>query len=349
MTVFHAADRVWPHSTGNGVVVAVIDTGVRAAHQDLTGHVLSGKDFSTGGDGHTDRDPEGHGTAMASLIAGQGHGPDHGEGIEGLAPGAEIMPLGVDSTGTANLDTQEIPDAIYYAVGHGAQVISMSLASPAPEAAMEQAIADAEAHNVVVVAAAGNEGGSQLDWPAAYPGVISVGAADRNGVLWPDSNTGAQLTLTAPGVRVVAAASSSDSAYTIADGTSNSTAYVAATAALVRSAFPNLTAGQVVNRLIKSAINPDGVTHDSKYGYGIIRPDAALTFNIPPGPAAGPLPQATGSAPTSSAAPPQAASQNTAHQASVWTYGGIAAALVALIAGGAALVWRRTRRRQSAY
>ncbi|MBF9070481.1 type VII secretion-associated serine protease mycosin [Streptacidiphilus fuscans] len=345
MTAFHAADRVWPHSTGKGVVVAVIDSGVRSTHEDLLGHVLPGKDFSTGGDGRTDRDPDGHGTAMASLIAGQGHGPNHSEGIEGLAPGAEIMPLAVDSTGTSNLDPRGIPDAVLYATDHGAQVISMSLGSPASDAALAQAIAYAEARNVVVVASSGNEGGDRLDWPAAYPGVVSVGAADRNGALWADSNTGAQLTLTAPGVRVVGAASSSDSAYAIADGTSDATAYVAATVALVRSAFPHLTAGQVINRMIKSAINPDRVTHDIKYGYGIVRPDAALTFNIPPGPASGPLPQETSAPSSESSAPPSnlTPTRSTTQQTSVWLYAGLGAAVVVLGLGGAAIAWRRTR------
>lgn len=348
LTVFHAADRVWPHSTGKGVIVAVIDSGVRATHEDLVGQVVPGRDFGTGGDGRTDHDPEGHGTGMASLIAAHGHGPADAEGVRGLAPGAEIMPLAVDSSGTAGFDSQEVTDAIRYATDHGAKVISMSLGSPTGDDAEAQAVAYAEAHDVVVVAAAGNEGADQLDWPAAYPGVVSVGAVDSTGALWADSNQGSQLTLVAPGVRVVAAGSTSDSAYQISDGTSNATAYVAATAALVRSAFPQLTAGQVINRLVKSAANPDGANHDSRYGYGVVRPDAALIFDIPPGPSSGPLPQAT-AVPTGAGAAPeptQAATRDATRGISGWAYGGIAAVMALLALGGTAVGWRRTQRRR---
>ncbi len=290
---YQASKYVWPKSTGKGVTVAVIDTGVRATHIDLAGQVLSGKDFAFGGDGETDHSPEGHGTAVASLIAAHGHGPSDADGIIGLAPGAKILPIGVGA-GTGGGGTDYVPQAIRYAVDHGAQVINMSLGGATAPADEEQAIAYAEQHNVVVVAAAGNEGISVPQYPGSYPGVIKVGAVDQSGTLWPQSNTGG-ITVVAPGAGIVGDGAQSDTGYGKGDGTSFATAYVSAIAAIYRSAHPNLTAGQIVNYVIKTAIMPKGMTApDSAYGYGIASPD--LNMKVAAGPAAGPLPQATPSA-----------------------------------------------------
>ena len=343
LTAFHAAQRVWPHSTGKDVVVAVIDSGVRATHEDLTGQVLPGKDFSSGGNGWTDTDPDGHGTAMASLIAGHGHGPSDADGTQGLAPGAEILPLTVGSASTSDFNANEVIEAIRYATDHGAKVINLSLGSPIGSDAEEQAIAYAEAHDVVVVAGAGNSGVSVPNYPAAYPGVVSVTAVDTSGKLWANSNYGDQITLAAPGVHIVAAGAGSDSEHRLSDGTSDATAYVSAAAALVRSAFPKLTAGQVINRLIKTAANPDGAGHDPRYGYGILRPDAALTFTIPAGPAAGPLPQISPPIPAASSSPVPASSTKTTGLSPYVVYGAAGFSVIIIGVGGVALIRRRAR------
>jgi type VII secretion-associated serine protease mycosin len=342
LTAFKATTRVWPNSTGKGVVVAVIDSGVRATHQDLVGQILPGKDFNTGGNGWTDRDPTGHGTAMASLIAAHGHGPGGSEGVKGLAPDARILPLAVALDGTLQGEQHEI-DAIHYAVDHGAGVINMSFAAPAESSRIAQAVGYAEAHNVVVVAGAGNSGGLTVQWPAAEKGVIAVGAVDKNGRIWSDSNRGPGLILAAPGVDIVAASSRSDTGYDLSDGTSDAAAYVSAEAALVRSKYPDLTAGQVVNRLIKSADNPDiSHTPSSGYGYGIIRPDTALTSDIPAGPAIGPLPQTTVSAaptaPVTAATPRQPTSSSLPVRALL---GGLAAVVAFCVAVFVVVLRRR--------
>ncbi|WP_236654558.1 S8 family serine peptidase, partial [Streptacidiphilus anmyonensis] len=281
---------VWPHSTGKGVVVAVIDSGVRATHVDLRGQVLEGKDFAFGGDGQTDHSPEGHGTQMASLIAGHGHGPNGDDGIMGLAPGAKILPVGI-GTGVLGQGPYVVPQAIRYAVDHGAQVVSMSFGIGSPNPVEESAVAYAEQHNVVLVAASGNDGTSEKQYPASWPGVIKVGAVDKTGKLTQESQTGG-VTVVAPGADIVSDTNGSDTQMFMGHGTSDSTAYVAAIAALYRSAHPNLTAGQIVNYIIKTAIPPQGITTpDPGYGYGIASPD--LTMAVSPGPASGPLPQAT--------------------------------------------------------
>ncbi|WP_160311168.1 S8 family serine peptidase [Streptacidiphilus anmyonensis] len=290
LSTYEAAKAVWPHSTGKGVVVAVIDSGVRATHVDLRGQVLPGTDFVFGGNGQTDHSPEGHGTGMASIIAGRGHGPGGEEGIMGLAPGAKILPIGVGG-GVGVVRGNYVPQAIRYAVDHGAQVISMSIGSAGADPEEESAVAYAEQHDVVLVAAAGNGGTSVKEYPASWPGVIKVGAVDSAGKLAGDSQTGG-ITVVAPGVAILRDGGASDTQTLQGDGTSDSTAYVAAIAALYRSAHPDLSAGQIVDYVIKTAVPPKGVTTpDPRYGYGIATPD--LTMAVSPGPVSGPLPQAS--------------------------------------------------------
>ncbi len=291
LTNYAAARQVWPVSQGEGVVVAVIDGGV-AEHQDLTGQVLPGADFS-GGHGQGRDDTVGHGTGMASLIAGHGHGDQ--AGIMGLAPKAKILPIKVALTDSGDLDyggpQTDLGDAIRYAADHGAKVINMSIAGVA-DAPSRDAVKYAVSKDVVVVAGAGNLG-HQVQYPAAYPGVVAVGAIDKQGAIWPKSNFGPEVTLVAPGVDVYRAMAKSASSYGQGTGTSDSTAYVSAIAALVRSKYPQLSAGQVINRLIKSAVAPpDGskVPNDH-YGYGIASPSKALAANpaVDNGPKENPL------------------------------------------------------------
>lgn len=296
LTEYGAKADVWPSSTGKGVTVAVIDSGVRATHVDLTGQVLPGTDFAFGGNGETDHSSEGHGTGIASLIAGHGHGPNDEDGVMGLAPDAKILPIGVNPGGSG---ADHLAQAIRYAVDHGATVINMSLGDAlARSDADYAAVAYAEAHNVVVVAAAGNNGASEDDYPASYPGVVSVGAVDKNAQLWSGSNSSSHLTVVAPGVDIVVDGAGSNTETRKGDGTSMATAYVSAIAALIRSAYPKLTQGQVVDFIIKGAKVPAGVTvPDVHWGYGIARPNQFDKWkSMAPGAAAGPLPQATESA-----------------------------------------------------
>ncbi len=216
-----AALRAAPEA-GKGVTVAVLSTGVDAKHQDLAGSVTEGPDFSK--TGRTQGGPYWgeEGTAVASLIAGHGHGPGGTEGITGVAPGAKILsvqvtleyddPLNSDAAVTRNLPAA-IAAGIRYAVGHGATVIALPLDPAALEAAPSgdpaaggsaaerAAVSFALAHNVVLVAPAGDNGAAtdSVNYPAAYPGVIAVGATARSGQLAPFTNTGSYVTLTAPG------------------------------------------------------------------------------------------------------------------------------------------------------
>ncbi|MEU6353459.1 type VII secretion-associated serine protease mycosin [Streptomyces sp. NPDC047072] len=302
------AESVWKISKGKGVTVAVIDNGVNAAHEDLKGNVLKGKDFV---DDDDDASPDGedHGTEMASIIAGHGHGAGGADGVMGLAPEAKILPIRVNIS-----DGSGFADEIRYAVDHGAKVINISMtlvttqyensASPEDLAAIDYALNK----DVLIVAGAGNDGiGPDLPFPANAAGVVAVGGVDKSGEHWANSNYGPEVMLNAPATRIVGAGSPGNR-LRIGDGTSNSTAFVSAAAALLRSKYPDLTAGQIANRLVKTAVLPSSVKGtslpDQKYGYGAIRPFAALTENIPAGSKYGPLkvPQSisgTSSAPSS--------------------------------------------------
>ncbi|WP_037605199.1 S8 family serine peptidase [Streptacidiphilus rugosus] len=291
LSAYDATKSVWNHSKGKGITVAVIDSGVRASHIDLSGQVLAGKDFAFGGDGQTDHSPEGHGTCIASVIAAHGHGSNGARGIMGLAPEAKILPIGVGDGVTGSLGSDYLAPAIHYAVDHHAQVINISLGSADPSAADEAAVAYAEQHNVVVVTSSGNSGTSDKEYPGSYPGVIKVGAVDQSGKLWSQSNTGG-VTVAAPGVGIVCDNDGNDTQMGKGDGTSLAAAYVSAIAALFRSAHPELTQGQIVNYIIKTADLPKGHTApDPGFGYGIAWP--YFDMKVDPGPAAGPLPQAS--------------------------------------------------------
>ncbi|MEV4558965.1 S8 family serine peptidase [Kitasatospora sp. NPDC049285] len=287
--------RVWPVSQGENVTVAVIDSGV-AEHQDLAGQVVQGAEFPSGGDPRVDTID--HGTGIAVDIAGRGHG-DHA-GIIGLAPKAKIMPLKVNTQSgekEGSFDANAVAAAIRYAVDHGAKVVNMSFAgTDGTNKNLRETVNYAIQKDVVLVAASGNDGDQpnvKIGYPAAFPGVVVVGAIDRNGDLWPRSVTGDQVTLVAPGVDIYTVSSKSTSSYAVANGTSDSAAYVSAIAALVRSKYPNLSAGQVINRMIKSAAQPEGKGPfpNSKFGYGIASPGSSLAANpaVDNGPKENPL------------------------------------------------------------
>ncbi|MFI1732703.1 type VII secretion-associated serine protease mycosin [Streptomyces acidicola] len=338
----------WAETQGEGVTVAVVDSGVDGSHSDLTGQVLEGKDFTGGG--NAQKDEVGHGTSMASLIAGHGHGAGNSSGMVGLAPKAKILPLRTIQTEDDPNHDETWAAAVRYAVDHGAKVINLSFSNDGGKTLRDgrAAISYAQAHDVVVVAAAGNDGSIAVDEPAALPGVVAVGAVDKEGNRWDGSNTGKGLALMAPGVEILAANKNRSQGYGLSNGTSAATAYVSATAALVRAKYPDLTAGQVINRLIKSAsfLGHKGLkAPDEEYGYGIIRPYQAVTMDIPAGSKKNPLGQLQSSNSTSGGASeeadtsPQGKEEKSSSSNILVIAGGIAAVVV--VGGVVFAVFRR--------
>ncbi|MFF3496751.1 S8 family serine peptidase [Streptomyces sp. NPDC002795] len=299
LTAF-AAEKVWNEATGKGVTVAVIDGGFKKDHPDLAGQFLKGKNLVDASDESTvDQEDVAHGTAMSGIIAGHGHGAGGASGVKGLAPDAKILPI--RSIGDLSA---YFAKPIRYAVDHGADVINISRGADngsddATVAAAvkeeREAIAYALEHGVPVVTASGNQGKTGVDnllFPANEPGAVTVGAVDSRGEIWDKSNYGPPLMLAAPGVKNVVAGLDADG-YDQADGTSGSTAYVSAALALLKQKFPDLSAGQLVNRLTKTAGLPTSANGtslpDEHFGYGFIKPYSALTEDIPAGPKNGPL------------------------------------------------------------
>lgn len=342
------ADKAWQESTGKGVTVAVIDDGVDGRHPDLERNVLEGKDF-TGSGGANNETENDHGTAMAGLIAGHGHGPGGNDGIKGIAPGAKILPIKHIESADGG-ESHSYGDAIKYAVDQGAKVINMAFGSPGePRAEDETAIAYAMKKDVLVVAASGNSGSGNPYNPAVSPGVLAVGAVDKNGEIWEDSNYGKHLMLTAPGVDNQIPAITKP--YGRSSGTSDATAYVAGAAALVRAKFPDLTAGQVANRLVKTAKRAGSATDgkpDPKYGYGIIQPYEALTDDIPAGSKQGPLktPEGDSSADEQPTTPDQAAGSDGSDDNGWMLIAAVNVTLLVLLIIGAVLLVSRAKRKK---
>ncbi|MFG2697216.1 type VII secretion-associated serine protease mycosin [Kitasatospora sp. NPDC048407] len=272
------AEKVWTVTKGEGVTVAVVDSGVSATHPDLVGQVVPGASFlGDGSDGRSDSSAESHGTAVAGIIAASG-GRD-GTGMTGLAPAARILPVRV--TAGEAVAPSLLARGITWAVDHGAQVINVSMTTPQPDALLHQAVQYAIQQDVVVVASAGNSGNTDNlpQYPAAYPGVVSVAGTERDGAPWAHGQSGRGIALAAPATDILS--TNDQDAYVNADGTSYSTAYVSAAAALVRSRFPALSAGQVIRRLTDTA-DHHHATPDARSGYGTIAPLRALTDPAPP-------------------------------------------------------------------
>jgi subtilisin family serine protease len=263
--------------------VAVVDGGVDSTHPELAGQVLPGAGFGSDAarDGGRDDDEGGHGTAMAGIIAARDDGA--GDVVVGVAPAAKILPM---STG-AEADTVEVARAVRWAVDHGADVVNLSLGSPGPAFRMEaQAIEYALERDVVVVASAGNAapGDLEINSPANIPGVVAVTGSTQRAGFWSGSVTGpeAAIAAPAPGIRSPVPTRVSADGLDTGAGTSNSAAVVSGVAALLRARFPDLDAANVVNRLIRTAVDAGPPGRDDHFGFGVVDPVAALTADVAP-------------------------------------------------------------------
>lgn len=267
--------KVWPLAEGEGITIGLIDTGVEARLPELRGVVLPGKDFTGPSDhqGRVDTDPElgGHGTGMAALISGQGSG----SGMVGIAPRSRILPISKASG--------DYEKPIRYAVDHGAKVINMSEGIPTDScpSSVQAAVDYAVQHDVVIVAAAGNDAHlDSTDTPANCSGVLAVGGIDAHLSPWQDSTPGPNVMIAAPSVSVgsigKAGVFSPGSS-----GTSSATALTSGVVALIRSHFPHMSGREIVQRMLATArdVGPKG--WDEKTGYGALIPYKALTANVP--------------------------------------------------------------------
>jgi type VII secretion-associated serine protease mycosin len=332
-------------SQGAGVTVAVIDTGVEGKHPDLDGNVLRGFDTVVGGNGDGWGDLNGHGTGMAGLIAGHGHGPGARDGVLGIAPKAKVLPIRVETAkGYGGGDAIAI--GIDEAVKRNIKIISISQSAHATDSATAiRAVANAKAAGVLVFAGSGNQPEDHyVTAPARYPGAIAVGAVDKQGNVAAISTRGDEVQLVAPGVDITSTSKINKAAgtqYRRGTGTSPATAITAGVAALVWSKYPELTADQVLERMTRTAVDKGAPGRDSDYGFGMIDPMAALTA-----PAAAPSASAAAGTPTADAATTPRQSDRDANAGSFGTLLlVIAGVVVALLVLALLIVLRLARRR----
>ena len=284
--VLFQTEALWQVSQGEGVTIAVIDSGVDSNHYSLTGAVLPGFDFIN--NLAEQRDENGHGTAVASLIASRNR-------LYGLAPKAKILPLRVlDENNTGSLF--DLSRALLYAADllpgmsnpHPADIINLSLGQAAYSPLLHDVIRRITDKNIIIIAAAGNSGQGSLSYPAAYPEVFSVGAALVSRGKWskqPFSNYGAGLNLLAPlgGVaqtnhgyfgESLPLSAHLDNETRRFGGTSAAAAMISGVVALLVSAGAD--SREALGILETSSTDIDQPGWDSKTGFGIVNPSASL-------------------------------------------------------------------------
>jgi len=272
-----SVDNIWervPLEQRSGITIAVVDTGVDIDHPDLSENIVDGYDF-VGNDSNAD-DDNGHGTHVAGIAAAI---PNNGTGIAGVAGGARIMPVKVlNENGEGN--SLDIYLGIVYAVNHGADVINLSLGSIYPSLLIEEAVEYAFQNDVVVVAATGNHA-SNVTFPAAFKGVIGVGAVDyydgNKFKLADFSNTGDEVDLTAPGVDIMSTVpyeldifDGNQDGYELKNGTSMAAPFVTGMAALLRAESDLRSYEQIQQILEETAVDVGDEGKDSLYGAGVV-------------------------------------------------------------------------------
>jgi subtilisin family serine protease len=267
------APAAWDVTTGSArIVVAVADTGVDPAQPDLKGKITPGFDFVNGGADALD--DNGHGTAVAGIIAARSN---NGIGVAGYCWACQVMPvkvLGGDGTGFASTVAQ----GIVWATDHGAAVINASLGGPDEDAAVAAAAQYAWSHGALLVAAAGNDSSSILDYPAALPNVLSVGASDENDRLYGFSNSGAAIA--APGENTTI---DEHGGYELFFGTSSAAPVVSGIAGLALAAAPDAGPSQLTNALEQSAVPMDGVAFGRADASAALRALGAVPPSVPGG------------------------------------------------------------------
>jgi serine protease len=281
------APQAWDAARGEGVTVAVIDTGIYPVDDLDAARIVKGRNFVKRNDDA--RDDHGHGTHVAGTIA---QSTGNGKGVAGMAPLAKLMPVKVLSAfGGGN--THDIAEGIRWAVDHGARVLNLSLGGGGRSLAMESAVAYARRRGAVVVCAAGNSGSRGVSYPAAYPGAFAVSAVGPKGEAAPYTSYGPEVQLAAPGgdkslgeeagvlQQTLAEGDPTESAYRWFQGTSMATPHVAGAAALVMSL--GVTAPGAVERLLTGSARKPGSyggaeveASSEKYGAGLLDAAAAV-------------------------------------------------------------------------
>ncbi|MEX2140780.1 MAG: S8 family peptidase [Pirellulales bacterium] len=265
----------WKRTKGEGVRVAVLDTGIELDHPDVREAIDKAKDFTRSRFGVVDR--QGHGTHVAGTIGAR----KNEQGVVGVAPECRLLigkVLGDDGSGTDD----SVAEGIAWAVDEGAQLISMSLGSPYPSQAIYQAIQRALKNNRFVVCAAGNDGRpNSVNYPARWEETVAVGAVDKDGKLARFSSQGEELDICAPGENVLS--TFLNGGYAKLSGTSMATPFVSGVVTLmlakhkqVGGRTPVNNQQQLLDHLRATATDAGATGRDPQYGYGLINAEKLL-------------------------------------------------------------------------
>lgn len=342
-------NAVWQTSTGSGVVVAEVGSGVNAGDHDLSGRLWPEIGLQGGGIKKASGDSSGSydGTQVAALIAGNGAG---GSKVKGLAPKATVLPIQIQDSG-ANGITASAEAAIHYAVAHNVKIILFPTPLPDPSAAFEAAVKFAVSHNAIVIAASGNNGSDAvIGDPCAAPGALCISATTSSDSAATLSSIGPAVSLGAPGDQIPVPGLKGGVS------TNSSTHYAAALtageAALVWAAHPGWTAGQVVRVMLNTAKdgNSQHTRVNDSIGYGIIDPAAALAASAPAQITNPLLPVVPTVIPSSGKATQPAGSGSKpaggsgSSSSGLWAGLGIGLAALVLLGGGVLLFRKRPRR-----
>jgi len=279
------AETAWNTATGNGIIVGLLDTGTDGTHPDLVGQLVEGYDPYWGItiDPNKDSDKDGHGTHTAGIIAAK---RNNGEGISGLAPDANIMPIRIFNP--RYIGDFYVADGIVWAVDNGADVLSNSWGGGGYSNILKDAFDYALMNNVVVVASSGNDTTDQFwHYPSAYTGVIGVAASDARDEITSFSSRGEYVSVAAPGdnvistipVRFAGSQGVEKQPYAYWAGTSMACPYVSALAALLKEKYPEADVYQIKRMIEEGAedIDPDG--YDTASGYGRINAANSLALD----------------------------------------------------------------------
>lgn len=267
------APHAWDLSTGSDqVIIAILDSGVNRAHPEFAGRVLDGYDFIS--DDDDPDDDHGHGTHVAGIAAAA---LNNEQGGAGICPQCTILPVKVLDSGNKGT-WGSVAAGIYYAVDHGARVINLSLGATISSRTLEDAIDYAAAHDVLVIASAGNAASATPYYPAALPYVIAVGATNDRDEHWVLSNTGDHLDLTAPGYRIFSTYHDlqQNGGYVFMSGTSMAAPFVTGLVGLLAGFAPTLTGAEIYDILIATADDLGEPGKDPTFGYGRVNVYQAL-------------------------------------------------------------------------
>ncbi len=268
----------WDLTLGNSnIVIAILDTGISVSHPDLANRLVPGFDFVNNRD--TADDDHGNGTHVAGVAAGD---TNNGIGIAGVSWQARLMPVKVLDA-NAGGDTGQVALGVRWAVDHGARVLNVGLAGPAPSDALRDAVDYARRRGAVVVAPVASSGTGDISYPAASPGVIAVGGTDRADNRLGTSNTGDYISVVAPGDQIASTFrfSNGTNGYAVASTTAQAAAHVSGLAALILAMNPSLQPDEVREIIETSAddLGPPG--RDRETGFGRINALRALLYAAP--------------------------------------------------------------------